>query len=81
MTFALALLSMVVPAARYLNAAIAALLVALTLWLAPRSPLTYWSNGFAAIAVLALSLFDRPRLRPRVNAPSRPGAPSQRTST
>jgi hypothetical protein len=73
LTFALALLSMVVPAARYLNAALAAVLVVLTIWLAPSSPLTLWSNGFAALAVIALSLFDGTR--------TTRAAPPQRTST
>ena len=77
MTFAIALLRIVVPAARYLNAALAAILVVLTLWLSPRSPLTFWSNGFASIAILALSLFDSNRS----SGPSPTGLPPQRTST
>jgi hypothetical protein len=61
LTFVLALLSIVLPVARYLNAGLATVLVVLTIWLFPKAGLTFWNNGFAAMAILALSLFDGAR--------------------
>jgi hypothetical protein len=59
--FGLALLSIVWQLARYLNAALATVLVLLTVALFPRVGLTFWNNGFSAMAILALSLFDGAR--------------------
>jgi hypothetical protein len=58
LTFAFALLSIALPVARYFNAALATVLVLLTIGLFPKAGLTFWNNGFAAMAILALSLYD-----------------------
>jgi hypothetical protein len=61
LTFSLALLTMYLPPLRYFNAVNAAVLVAMTVSASPRGGLTYWSNGFAAIAIIALAFFDGTR--------------------